>query len=813
MKKSETCLNKTSVKNNKNLPLLILVALFAISYFFTTFFDIFGLNYYDLHSNYNLFQELRDSASNSTLGNFDLFYYTFAYSQTSLCEVVFGIVFAVVSFDFLLNKNKLYTHLSFAKSRKSVYISKTAIPLICGGIIITAVKLISAIANGVYLGVTSNLVRGIIASTLTSLMLFTMGYAITVIAHLFTGRRVEAYMFMASALTLPNAIESTVINTFSAKLSGFAPQDYYSYEPISNEVKHFFEYANPTYYITDYSVSGEYISVKDFVSFKDEYIISILWLCIFIGSLVLCGRYFSGKFKPENVGTKAKSKLVTIISSISIPLFVTQQANRTSYYTIYNAQNMYAIIMGVSIAILIVMAVIISMLITRSAKSSLWGAIGGGATGVMQIIVLIIAVTGCFGFTTRIPDTEDIEAVTVILPYTDITYNGENDFFYNNNPVDPILLTENGEFDIVRNIHKAVLEESDDKANVTFDVTYKLKNGKSINRTFQYINEKSAKQCVNLWDTAAVQEEIKGILNQQDDSYYKPYKTGSTYSFSTINPDEYASLENILDIDNYRIAVDAEAVMLISKDMKLTDLSNVTENDEALPQFSTERTKELMAAICKDAEVLSGKEWFAPEKELGALAFCEYRYANESTDAFTIFNVADAVFYINSNMKNTLAVLDKYDYTKYFECKKDIVAAHFVDVNDVARWVQEKDIEEYGYYDVNVSTAEKGLHGTYFSQDNGEINPYMSKGCNYKSINIFSVDGEVKEVYFPETDFNENESVYKMTTQEKITDLAYAKNLVKKSFLAYNVGNHGRFLVVKFTDGTQAMLVVPEKNQ
>ena len=89
----------------------------------------------------------------------------------------------------------------------------------------------------------------------------------------------------------------------------------------------------------------------------------------------------------------------------------------------------------------------------------------------------------------------------------------------------------------------------------------------------------------------------------------------------------------------------------------------------------------------------------------------------------------------------------------------------------------------------------------------------MSKGCNYKSINIFSVDGEVKEVYFPETDFNETESVYKMTTQEKITDLAYAKNLVKNSYLAYNVGNHGRFLVVKFTDGTQAMLVVPEKNQ
>lgn len=810
MIKSETCLNKTSIKNNKNLPMLFIMAGcafgFAISYFFTTFFDIYGLDYYDFHSNYSLFQELRECASNAASGEFDFCYYSFAYSQTSLCEVVFGILFALLNFDFLLNKNKLYTHLSFAKSRKSVYISKTAIPLICGGVIITVVKLISAITNGIYLGVTSNLIRGIIASTLTSFMLFAMGYTITVAAHLFTGRRVEAYMFMASVLALPNAIESTVINTFTAKLSGFAHESYTNV-PINNEVIHFFKYANPTYYITDYSVSGEYISVKDFVSFKEEYTISMLWLCIFIGTLVLCGKYFSGKFKPENTEKKAKSKLVTIISSVSIPLFVTQQAFRASYYAANNPQNTYVIMMGVGILIVLITAIIISMLITRSAKSSLWGTIGGGAAGLLQIAVLIIAVTGCFGFTTRIPDTEDIEAVTVNLPFADITYGRENNFFYNDS-FDVIILTENDEFDIVRNIHNAVLEESNDKSNVTFDVTYRLKNGRAISRTFEYINEKSAKQCVNLWDTATVQEEIKGMLNQQDDSYYEPYMTGSTNSFSTINPNSYESFGYIPDTDNHRIPINSESVMLISKDMELTNLSSITEDDESLPEFGNDRTLELMAAICRDAELLSGEEWFAPEKELGALAFCEDRYANDSTDAFTIFNVSDAVIYINSNMKNTLAVLDKYNYTKYFECKKDIIAAHFVDVNDVAKWIQAEDFSSLDY------TLYTGLHGTYFSQNNSEISTYMSRGCNYENITFFSENGEISEVYIPEVEehYVVDEESYKITTQEEITDLAYAKKLVKDSYMAYNVGNHGKFLVVKFNDGTEAMLVVPEKN-
>ena len=63
MKKSETCLNKKSVKNNINLPLLILVAGFAILYFFATFFDFYDFEYNDFYGNYSLFQELRYSAS------------------------------------------------------------------------------------------------------------------------------------------------------------------------------------------------------------------------------------------------------------------------------------------------------------------------------------------------------------------------------------------------------------------------------------------------------------------------------------------------------------------------------------------------------------------------------------------------------------------------------------------------------------------------------------------------------------------------------------------------------------------------------
>lgn len=811
MKKSETCLNKSFKKKSFNFstnsPMLILVVVFAISYFTNTFFDVYGFDYYDFYGNYSLFQELRDSATELHHGVEGYFYaYSFSYSQTSLSEVVFGALFALVNFDFLLNKKKLYTHLSFAKKRKTVYISKAILPLVCGSLIIISVKLISAFANGIYLGVTSNLIRGIFANTLMSLMLFTMGYTITVIAHFFTARSIEACAFIISAIVLPYSIESTVKNIFSAKLDGYT-NDTYMYVPVGNEVNNFFSYINPTQYITDYSTSGEYIPITGFVSFKNEYVISVLWLCIFIGALILCGKYFCGKFKPENVGTKAKSKIVTIISSVSIPLFFVQTINWISYSTFDNTKNLSVVMMFVSILIVTAVAVIISMIITRSAKASLWGAIGGGTIGVMQVICLVIALTGCFGFTTRIPDKEDIAAIQISLPFGDLTYEETNRFFYSDEYTEGILIDDSKDFDIVRNIHSAVLEENNDKTGITFDVTYTLKNGNRINRQFNCISESAAKEFINVWKTEPIQDKLKVLLNQAPDTYYKSYPKYPSYSASTIHPDLYDVNGDIWASDEMVVAIDPQSVILISKDMQITSLTNISKDENDLPEFNKERTLELMQAIYKDAQALSAEEWFAPEKELGAVAFCEYRYDNVDSNTYQLFRCFDAVFYINSNMKNTLAVLDKYDYTKYFECKKDVIAAHFVDVNDVAKWIQMKD-EYPSFYDTDYT----GLHGVYYSQNNNEISTYMSRGCNYQNITFFSENGEISEVYIPESDYIENEEGYKMTTQEEITDLVYAKNTVKDAYMAYNVGNHGKFLVVKFDDGMEAMLVVPEKS-
>ena len=829
MKKSETCLNKSfnkkSLNFSANLPMLILVVVFAILYFTNTFFDIYGLDYYDFYGNYSLFQELRESASELHVEGYS-YSYNFSYSQTSLSEVVFGALFALVNFDYLLNKKKLYTHLSFAKSRKTVFIKKSVLPLLCGSLIILAVKLISVLANGIYLGVTPNLIKGILANALTSLMIFFMGFAITVIAHLFTGRRVEAYAFIVSAFVLPSAFEKTVTNIFLATLDGYA-NDTYMYIPVDNEINHFFNYINPTQYVSDYSTSGEYIPIKDFVSFKDEYIISGIWLCIFIAALILCGKYFIKKYKPENVETKAKSKLVTIISSVSLPLLFTQIINLFSYDSPYNSRLLFATMMSTGIFVVIAAAVIISMIITRSAKASLWGAIGGGTIAVMQVICLVIALTGCFGFTTRIPDKNDIESIKVSLPFDDMISNTTEKFFFSDSVEyyddfwvsesilttdDSILITDESDFDIVRNIHNSVLEKSDDKTSITFNVTYTLKNGRSINRHFPYISDSAAKEFINVWKTKPIQDGLKVLLNQDENADYKAYpQDQSSYSTSssTVNPYLYDEHEDVWGSSSDVVfAIKPENVFIASKDMQVTSLSAVTKDAESLPDFSEERTLELMGAIYKDAQLLSAEEWFAPEKELGAIAFCEYDDTADNIATYEFFKLADAIFYINSNMKNTLAVLDKYDYTKYFECKKEVIAAHLVDVNDVVKWkrsLNESYLSDYHY-------NQKGLHGTYFTQDYYEISGYIVNGCNYRNINIFSENGEVKEVFYPDELFPVYEDGYNMTTQEAITNLTYAKGLVKDAYLAYNVGNHGKFLVVKFADGTDTMLVVPERS-
>ena len=131
----------------------------------------------------------------------------------------------------------------------------------------------------------------------------------------------------------------------------------------------------------------------------------------------------------------------------------------------------------------------------KAVRKNLWQfAMPVGATAIITAIFL----TGGFGYTARVPEEEEIEYVTVSMPFSFESGMAQNG---------SILRTATG-----TNGRK----KSDEKTNTQFSVKYYFKNGKSMERTFTNISEKDLNSYFAVADTDGVKEQQYLFLAASD---------------------------------------------------------------------------------------------------------------------------------------------------------------------------------------------------------------------------------------------------------------------------------------------------------
>ena len=121
--------------------------------------------------------------------------------------------------------------------------------------------------------------------------------------------------------------------------------------------------------------------------------------------------------------------------------------------------------------------------------------------------VIIIGLTGCFGFTTKVPDTEDISEISISVPFEDLNTNSFNHYFDEFYAFSSIYLTDSEDFEIIKNIHKSAVKTKD--INETFIecyIEYTLKNGDTITRYYYDLSEETVNEYMKLWETKAVKD-------------------------------------------------------------------------------------------------------------------------------------------------------------------------------------------------------------------------------------------------------------------------------------------------------------------
>lgn len=821
MKKSKQSSNEIlaggNIRRLFTAPMVICLVLFASVIFYSVF-----LGFYDYGEigMYGLIGTLSSEAAEVAKNvNYSPYYYLSSGTDFPSTLTVFGVFFAALQFNFMLNKKHCYTQLSFAVGRRQLFTDKIFFPLVFALSIILFVKLLAVVANIMYLGFTPNLLLGFLVNLVVCFRYVFVGYTVTVVAHMLAARLAEVALLVLTIFNIPSAITNMTNSIFANTLYGYS--SFYNDYIDTNIV-----YSSDKYYTSNYPFDSFSVAEAENFSliFSD---IGKIILCII--AILICKYYFVNKFKAENCGVRGKSTVALIISCIVLPIAFIHTTLGLDYYYSMNDYTP-AILYAAGLIFTMIAAVLICLAVTWSTKKIKVGVIAGGIGIGIQLIVMLIGVTGCFGFDVALPEAEEIKSIQITAPFNEINPEADYNDFFENDPENyyygdnsDIVIVKPEEIALALDIHKTAINNREKETSAGCYISYTMKDGSNVTRYYKNLSKATIEKALGLWKTQSINDDMAVLLNQtsikeliktrlnegypyeEEDLYYEedlhyedPYANSGSSSYT--QSVDYSNYSDYYVSSKYGYLfptpiVDFTGIYFISKDYNVTNYTSI--EPDARSEKYKNFTRELQTAIYKDYCALSPEEWFRPEKQTGIIAFEDNGALNGDDGTTSRYGYT---FYLNSNMKNTLKVLEKHNLMKCFENTRKIEKAHIVGIKEVSDWINQKEIP----------------HNIYFSQNSYEITEYLSDGCGYKS---FSDDYYEDDWYDSEISlYNEDiittilssKNKIATPTQTEITDKEKIREMVNESFMAYAVGDEGNFLVVKYSDSCCTMLVLPD---
>ena len=759
-----------------------------------------------------------------------------------------GAIVSLSQFSFLNIKNRCITILSFGESRKKLFNKKIWLPLGLMALITLLYYIVVLIMNLYFEAFDPDLIGEFIAIICCTLMLLVVGYTTGVFARVFAGKLSEAVVLGASALILPYSVFGFIDAVLSILLRGYsnvAGESYLSNYEANNDMllTSVFSIFDPVYFLNTDTVVWNTVELSDnYWANSTEYFIikSIAFIVACVVATILLGNYFSKSYKAENCDRSGKHKPAIVLCSLTLPLLFCTVINSVlngteitipAYFSF--STIMVFVVMLLCLIISLILALIINATLYRGVKKLKFATISVGLIAILNVLMITISLTGGFGYKSRVPETDEIKSVMIndavgLLPVVSSEYFAEAEV----NENVKITFKTKEEIEKVKDIHKIIINEKDYDTTDTFTIIYELENGNVIYRTYPHLSKETCEKIEALWETETVRSFYQTILNQSsqlngEDYERKWHEWEAEFAFNGNDAidEKYRSYNDFFyngeygtiysdDFASPRTVASADLLVVFSKDDASACLT-----DE---QISKETMKKLKNALYEDYMNMSAQQFFNPQKQLGviSLAFCSdlvgyetVDWADEAPD-LTTEEVLEKYKYdlfkfpVSSDMVNTIKVLKDADLYKHFFKKKEIEKAHLIDAQVLIEWLNPSSY----YTGKSVSGQDDKkvlLSKNVYYWDDYAVNDYLINGCKY--VDGFSTNNiRRSEIYYYDEEYN-NEHLGNPVPEsdiEKITP-KQAEKLREKAFMTYNAGNDCKFLVMKYTDGTANMLVIP----
>ncbi|HJI69771.1 MAG TPA: ABC transporter permease subunit [Oscillospiraceae bacterium] len=734
--------------------------------------------------------------------------------------VVISILLGVLLFRFVTNKKTVNVYYSLGIKRADLYTAR----LLAGVFMMLAAVLVPlAVSLGLnlhYFGSSVMLWRTFLFYAVHSAICVLAGLTISAAVSSCVGTTVEAIGFSAVLAAFPSVVTMCVNYGVPSILNGAPAITYYGIYPAASS------YGELHFDITGSTVFGRIISHINLLMLNRSSFINsssveamtkeaakkwaapsltpyILW-AVLIAAFFVFGLFMFKRRKAEICGFPGRSAVLNFVLCMITSFGV---ASLVLYFVVSEIPQIttWMIIVGlmiISIIIFLIFDIILHLSFKAIKKDWKIGLVHAG----LMAAFLLSLYTGFFGYSSRVPDIQDIDSVSISAPnalmgsyqlgrelsgsyVTDRYYSDvySNYYYVGNRSVSLIEnFKDKDDINTVREIHKAMIKagnirrvntNSDDYSKrVTCQsvvIRYKLKNGRELVRVYEYVPLTNYPTLYTLEDTKNWNSKIKDELLNIDSENVIPIV------FS-------AQMDNRIAVDEELTAGLARAIYnditTLSSDKFLTSnakyLGSVAfyVNRSQREDYSMYESSEYVNATSIEDEITEEEEPLSRQETVDNLAIRD----NSQGKYLALGDYS--VIPITEEMTNTISFLKAHGLYEKLSDESPIVSARIADMG-------------------KATSSDDMRHGFAYSSpifnsfwDDGKSKPYSKKDSDGYEYEVSS---------YTSGDFMPKDS-------KTVTDKATLEKLAANAY-GYRFDLTGGYLVeFKRENGALTIMYVPK---
>lgn len=605
----------------------------------------------------------------------------------NILAVAGGVLFAFCAFYFLNKKKSVNFFMSTGINRRTMFTNRvlssaimialtTGVPLL-----IDTIFNISAFGHGAYM-----LEFGFFAF-LGMFSMFMSGFAIMSAAMCMCTTVIDALFSGAFLVVAPYAVVYSVQALLTDLLRGYGDNsDLLSkcavFTPLFSSSKlgsrEFGETlfhsisqmknTNVAYIDVEYSASSfnSYFNTDGYTHIGYKFFFgALLWIAVSV-VLLFVANYCLKKRKAENTAIIRRSKASSIVVSYILGL-ASIIAVGALLMLAKERVNIPSVLIALICAIVFfLVSAVVQLAAYADIKKPKTYLVTAAAGTIIPLVFALILSFGGFGYTTYVPELSEVESCTVNTSDMNAsfgqTYYGDVEnlsffhYYANNNMCSDF--TDKADIERVLRAEKTAQKREFYKgySNATFE--FKLKNGKTVTRSFDDITEDAVKALANLTSTKEMQKQVENqfLVPAEDIVETKDYYSVNYNYSSTDAP--------ITQSDAYAYAADGK-------------------------RFKIDNTLEFRKALLADVKKVGYSRQFTSDRELFVIGFVstEAGPVDDDTDKFANDENIFVAYSIYDDMTNVLNYLKKvgvYDKVVGHDCTKNVESVTLISVTDKA---------------------------------------------------------------------------------------------------------------------------------